>query len=130
MALFIEALAIGQRFGDSQLVTMARHGQGRALVALGQIAEGVRLLDEVMIAVTAGEIPPIAVAPVYCSMLDSCHEMLDSRRAQEWTEELTRWYASQPDLVPFRGQCLVHRAAILQVQGRVAERDGPGWPGV
>lgn len=117
LALFTEALAIGQRFGDPQLITMARHGQGRSLVALGQIAEGVRLLDEVMIAVTAGEIPPIAVAPVYCSMLDSCHEMLDWRRAQEWTDEVTRWYASQPDLVPFRGQCLVHRAAILQVQG-------------
>ncbi len=117
LSLFTEALAIGQRFGDTQLVTMARHGQGLSLVALGKIAEGVKLLDEVMIAVAAGEIAPIAVAPVYCSMLDSCHEILDWRRAQDWTEEVTRWYASQPDLVPFRGQCLVHRAAIMQVQG-------------
>jgi DNA-binding CsgD family transcriptional regulator len=117
LTLFMEALAIGQRFGDAQLTTMARHGQGRSLVTLGQVTEGLRLLDEAMIAVTAGEIPPIAVAPVYCSMLDSCHEMLDWRRAQEWTDEVTRWYATQPDLLPFRGQCLVHRAAIMQVQG-------------
>ena len=117
LSMFTEALGVGMRFGDAHLVTMARHGQGRSLVSLGQVAEGVRLLDEVMVALTAGELPPIAVGPVYCSLLDSCHEMLDWRRAQEWTEELSRWWSSQPDLVPFRGQCLVHRSEIMQVQG-------------
>jgi ATP/maltotriose-dependent transcriptional regulator MalT len=47
----------------------------------------------------------------------ACVEVLDVRRASEWTEVLTRWCEEQPGLVAFTGRCLVHRAEIMQLHG-------------
>jgi len=114
---FAEAALIGERFHDVDLVNLARQGVARALIKLGAIAQGVALLDEVMVAVTSGEVTPISAGIVYCSMISACFEMFDIRRAREWTAALTRWCATQPDLVTYRGACLVHRAEILALQG-------------
>jgi DNA-binding CsgD family transcriptional regulator len=114
---FIQAAVIGGRFGDKDLTTLALNGQGRALIRQGEIARGVALLDEAMIAVSTGEASPVVAGGVYCSLLESCRETFDTRRAQEWTAALDSWCVSQPDLVPFRGACLLHRAEILQLRG-------------
>jgi DNA-binding CsgD family transcriptional regulator len=115
---FGDAAAIGERFGDRDLVSLARQGQGRALIRLGQTTAGVALLDEVMVAVTQGELSPIITGTIYCSVVDACFDMFDLRRAHEWTEALDGWCASQPDLVPYRGSCRVHRAEIMVLRGR------------
>ncbi len=116
-ATFTEAREVGRRFEDKDLVTLAGFGQGQALIAMGRTPDGVAVLDEVMVGVTGGEASAIVTGLVYCGVIAACMEVFDPRRAQEWTTALNRWCDSQPDLVPFRGQCLVHRAQIMQLHG-------------
>src|SRR6185436_16743891 len=109
---------IGEQFSDLDLVSLARQGRGRVLLGLGRVAEGVSLFDEVMVAVTAGEVSPVISGVIYCSVISACFDLFDIRRAQDWTAALANWCDGQPGLVPFRGECPVHRAAILRLCGR------------
>ena len=114
---FVDAGEIAQRFGDPDTAMFARLCRGYSLILLGRTADGVALLDETMVAVTADEVSPVLAGIAYCQVIALCHAVFDIRRAKEWTEALTRWCDSQPDLVPFRGNCLVHRCEIFQLQG-------------
>lgn len=118
---FARAVEIGTRLGDAELTTFARNGQGRALVRAGRASEGMALLDEIMVTVASGVLPPITSGAIYCSVLEACDETFDIRRAREWTAALKLWCASQPDVLPFRGECLVRRAENLQVCGTLSE---------
>ncbi len=115
---FGEAAKFGDRFNDPQLTTLARIGEGRCLIYLGDVRAGVALLDEAMVAVEAREVSPIAAGDAYCTVIDGCRELFDVRRAQEWTTALSRWCERQPQLVLYRGLCLVHRAEIMQLHGQ------------
>jgi ATP/maltotriose-dependent transcriptional regulator MalT len=111
------AAEIGERFGDRDLLALAVHEQGLILVNQGRVEEGLGLVDEAMVAVTAGELSPIVTGIVYCSVISGCQEVYALRRAQEWTAALTHWCEEQPDMVAFSGQCLVHRAEIMELHG-------------
>ena len=117
LAVAADTIALGERCGDTDLVAFARCVQGRALIRAGRPVEGVALLDEVMVAVVGDEITPVLAGDLYCTVIEGCQEVYDVGRAHEWTEALTAWCAAQPDLVPYRGQCLVHRAEIMMLRG-------------
>lgn len=111
------AAEIGERFADPDLVFLARDEQGRALVQLGLTEEGLRLVDEVLVAATSGELSPIVTGIVYCNTIAFCQDVYELRHAHEWTQALTQWCARQPQMVAHNGLCLVHRAEILQLRG-------------
>ena len=117
IAVGAEAVAVGERFGDADLFALAAQDQGIMLIKHGRVAEGVGLLDEAMVAVTAGELSPMVNGFVYCGVIMGCQAAYEPRRAQEWTAALTRWCEQQPDMVSFTGTCLVHRSEIMQLRG-------------
>ena len=113
----LDAAEIGERFGDQDLVAIALMEQGHALVKQGRTGEGLRLVDETMVAVTAGELSPIVAGIVYCNTIAFCQSVYELRRAREWTAALTRWCEDQPEMIAHKGLCLVHRAEIMTLVG-------------
>ena len=111
------AAEIGERFGDSDLFALAIHVQGDILVRSGRVRQGLGLLDEAMVTVTTETLSPMVTGIVYCGVILTCEQVYELRRAREWTAALTRWCASQPDLLAFTGRCLVHRAQLMQLEG-------------
>jgi DNA-binding CsgD family transcriptional regulator len=134
---------IGERFGDADLIALARNLEGRACLPLGEIDRGLALLDEAMLAATAGELSPVVTGLVYCTAIASCHRVFALERVREWTVALSSWCDANPQLTVFTGHCLVHRAEMLEISGawpaavaeaqlavnrcvRAAERDAAG----
>jgi DNA-binding CsgD family transcriptional regulator len=115
---WLNAIEIGRRFEDTDLQATARQGLGRILIKQGRISEGAPMLDEAMVAVLADEVSPIPAGIIYCSVIEACQEILDIARAQEWTAALSDWVDAQPDLVPYRGRCQIHRSEIMALGGR------------
>jgi len=115
--LFSKAFQLGNRFGNPDLMALGQLGRGQALILQKKISEGTTLFDEAMVAVVNDEISPLVAGIVYCAVIETCQKIYDLSRAQEWTSALSRWCNAHPELVPYRGQCLVRRAEIMQLHG-------------
>lgn len=121
LAAFAKAIEIGERFEDRDLVILGRQAQGRALVVSGRVADGIALFDEIMVSVATDSTSPMVIGGVYCSAITACNDIFDFRRAQEWADVLHEWCASEPDIVPHRGECLVRHAELVRLHGAWAE---------
>jgi tetratricopeptide (TPR) repeat protein len=122
MAYADQALAIARRIGDTDLETLALQDRGRVLVALGQVNDGMALIDEAMTAVTAGELTPRTTGRAYCNMISTCGRLGDIGRAAEWYEVAHGWVGPHADSA-YPGICRVHRAGILRLRGALAEAE-------
>ena len=117
-AQFVRARKTGERFRDRELVALCRMSEGRCAIYLGDIADGIALLDEAVVAVEAGDVSVINAGDAYCTVIDGCHELFDLRRSRAWSDSFDRWCDAQPGIVLYRGQCLMDRAHEMLLQGR------------
>ena len=111
----------GRRFTDHDLIATGLMSQGRLLIYSGRVPEGLALLDEAMVEISTADVSPIIAGMVYCAMIEACQELSDFSRAASWTTALTKWCEVQPGLVPFTGQCSLHRGQIMRLHGAYDE---------
>lgn len=117
LQVFSQVADFGQKFQDKDVSALALLGTGQATLMLGHPDEGLRMFDEVMVAVTAGELSPIPSGIIYCAVIGNCHLAFDLERALQWTAALDRWCNARPDMIAFSGQCQSHRAELFRLHG-------------
>ena len=115
------ALGIARRYGDADLEFEAVALLGESYVASGRLDEGMKLLDEAMAAISAGEVAAHnAVGEIYCRLLSACEHATDVKRAEEWMAVVDR-YVVWSDFV--RPTCRSHYGGILVALGRWTEAE-------
>lgn len=115
------ALEIGYQRSDPDLTAAARVELGKIRLHQGRVAEGLALIDETMVSVTAGELTPLMTGVLYCAMIALCHAIGALERMREWSTAMTRWCDEQPDAIAFAGICRVHRAEVMVLGGEWSE---------
>jgi class 3 adenylate cyclase len=116
VADFERASELGAQFGDRDMQVLALAGKARTLVKMGEVEQGLALLDEAAASAICGELRPYSTGLVYCITISSCQELGDYRRAAEWTEAANRW-CDRLDVSGFPGACRIHRAEIMRLRG-------------
>jgi DNA-binding CsgD family transcriptional regulator len=115
------ALSIARRFGDVDLEYDALALLGESYVAAGRVAEGMRLIDEAMTAVSAGEVVGIVpVGDICCRLMSACEIALDVTRAEQWMSVAGRFGAWSNFVSPV---CRTHFGGILIAVGRWTEAE-------
>src|SRR3546814_15045620 len=82
---------MGEQFGDVDLIALGQLGQGQAMIRQGEVANGIKLLDETMITIETEEVSPVASGIIYCAVIETCRKVWDLSRAHEWTSATARW---------------------------------------
>jgi class 3 adenylate cyclase len=116
------AYELAKRFGERDAQLLALAVKGRALIKLGEIDQGLALLDEASATAASGALGAYTTGLVYCLTISSCQDLGDYRRAAEWTEAANRW-CDLLDVSGFPGACRIHRAEIMRLRGDLQEAE-------
>ena len=120
---FQEALDIARRHGDLalELSTLAYFGASR--VHAGDIPDGMRMLDEALAAVAAGEVEDFCVLEeVFCQLFSACEHATDVARADQWIS-VGEAIAERRGLPAVSAFCRTHYGGVLTAAGRWGEAD-------
>jgi DNA-binding CsgD family transcriptional regulator len=121
LAAFDRAGKVAARFADRELATVARMSAGRIHIYLGDVLEGLAMLDAAVVSIESGDLSPFATGDAWCTVIDACEELSDVVRCRAWTTSMRRWCDTQQELVLYRGHCFIHGASALRVLGRWRE---------
>ena len=117
------ALEIARDTGDVDLEVFALSLRGRAVVSCGRREDGLRLLEEAMVAASAGRVRNVhTLAEAYCNLIEGCASAGEWERATEWCE-LVDEFARKNATAPLLGACRTIHANVLLATGQWSEAE-------
>jgi LuxR family maltose regulon positive regulatory protein len=138
--LGVRAAQLGRRFDVPDLEMLGLALQGASLVAVAQVEEGMRCLDEATATALTGEATvPISSAWTCCFLVSACTAVLDYERAFEWCDRIAEFaerYGSRYMLAFCRAEYgAVHlwrgrwadAATLLEASIEDFSRSRPAW---
>ena len=121
--LAVEAKELAVRLGLLDLEMVGQALEGLAMVGLGEVAEGMRRLDEATAAAVAGDMHDLkAIAATCCFMVFACERVRDVDRASQWCDQFMEFYRRN-DMGAYLAFCRAHYASVLVARGRWNEAE-------
>ena len=115
------AIELGTRH-DPAAAAMGRLAEARSIILMGDVSNGLSLLNEAAVATVSGELDPLSTGVVYCELVCASQALAQYDLAEEWTEAMERWRHGQA-VGSIHGRCRVHRAEIFRLRGAFAEAE-------
>ncbi|HET7304589.1 MAG TPA: helix-turn-helix transcriptional regulator, partial [Segeticoccus sp.] len=117
-----ELTAAARDFDDPVLGCFARVLSGLAAVRSGRTTDGFGDLDEAMLPVLAGEVPPLWAGDIYCTVIHVCEALGDLARMRTWTDSLDQWASPLSQTFLYAGVTRIHQLQLVRAEG--------GWDAV
>ncbi|MEX2211652.1 MAG: LuxR C-terminal-related transcriptional regulator [Gaiellaceae bacterium] len=112
-----DAIELARRFHEVDLEMLARSIEGAALVAAGEVAEGMRRLDEATAAATGGEMRDLElIGQTCCWMIYGCERVRDFDRAAQWCDRVQE-FCRRFGLGYLLAVCRTQYATVLTARG-------------
>jgi DNA-binding CsgD family transcriptional regulator len=118
-----ESMRIGRAIRSTDHEMLGRALAGFAKVTAGDVADGMRDLDEVNAAVLAGELrDPLRIGLACCYLISACERVRDFDRAVQWCTRL-KAFCERWGLRPLFSVCRTQYASVCMWRGTWVEAD-------
>lgn len=122
LAMMAEAREIARAHGDTTLEMEVLALEGAALLRSGEVAEGLRRLDQAAAAVAGGEVAALSGGAILCQVLSAYDKVRDYDRATQWVESFQAMTARHR-VRALGSLCRNYYAGVLVARGRWTEAE-------
>lgn len=116
-----QAVEIGRRFRDPELIALAGMILGRALMRSRREQDGMSVFEESVSIAVAGEVSAPIAGIVLTAAVKAAEEQWDLVRFDRFVRDLAAWCGLQQGMVQFKARSRAHEATLNRFHGRWAK---------